>query len=60
VIQVVETRALRGTGDDAEDVCRIVTQYWDLDGNLLAEKDEWADGQLVAFQDGVGYVPRSH
>lgn len=38
VIQVIETRALRGSGTE-EDMCRIVFQYWDFDGNLLAEND---------------------
>ena len=38
VIQVIETRSLRGSGTD-EDLCREVIQYWDFDGNLLAEKD---------------------
>lgn len=38
VIQVIRTQALRGEGTE-EDLCRIVTQYWDFDGNLLAEHD---------------------
>lgn len=38
VIQVIETRALRGVGTE-EDMCREIIQYWDFDGNLLAEKD---------------------
>lgn len=38
VIQVIETKSIRGDGA-ANDVCRIVTQYWDFDGNLLAEND---------------------
>ena len=38
VIQVIETKSLRGEGTQ-DDLCRIVTQYWDFDGNLLAEKD---------------------
>lgn len=39
VIQVIETRSLRGTGKDEKDMCREVIQYWDFDGNLLAEND---------------------
>ena len=39
VVSVIETRALRGT---EEDKCRIVTQYWDFEGNLLAENDPCA------------------
>lgn len=36
VIEVIETTALRGSGT-MEDPCEIVTQYWDFEGNLLAE-----------------------
>ena len=38
VIQVVETKSIRGIGDE-NDLCREVIQYWDLEGNLLAEND---------------------
>lgn len=38
VIQVIETHSLRGVGTE-EDMCRCVTQYWDFNGNLLAEND---------------------
>ena len=38
VISVIETKALRGAGT-REDLCREVIQYWDLEGNLLAEND---------------------
>lgn len=41
VIQVIETEALRGAGAE-DDVCRNVKQYWDFDGNLLAENDPFA------------------
>lgn len=41
VIQVIETTSLRGTGSE-DDKCRPVTQYWSLDGNLLAENDPCA------------------
>lgn len=42
VIQVIETRSLRGRGLDENDMCREVMQYWDFDGNLLAENDPCA------------------
>lgn len=42
VIQVIETRSIRGTGLDEKDMCREVRQYWDFDGNLLAENDPCA------------------
>lgn len=38
VIQVIETKSLKGEGSDL-DPCRIVTQYWDLEGKLLATDD---------------------
>ena len=38
VIQVIETKADRGLGTN-QDPVREVTQYWDLDGNFLAEMD---------------------
>ncbi len=38
VIQVIQTVALRGAGTE-NDEYRPVTQYWDFQGNLLAEYD---------------------
>lgn len=38
VLQVIETKAMRGEGTE-KDLCRCVTQYWDFEGNLLAEND---------------------
>lgn len=38
VIQVIETKALCGAGTE-EDPCRWLTQYWSLEGELLAERD---------------------
>lgn len=42
VIQVVETKALRGNGTEG-DPFRYVIQYWSFDGYLLAEKDPKED-----------------
>lgn len=40
VIQVVETTLeRRGSGKDDSDPIRVITQYWSLDGELLAEVD---------------------
>lgn len=47
VISVIEVKATRGLGIE-EDPVREITQYWDLDGNLLAEKD--SDTQLLCAQ----------
>ena len=41
VLQVIETRSLRGVGTE-EDACREIVQYWDFEGNLLAENDPCA------------------
>ncbi|APB77432.1 carboxypeptidase [Paenibacillus polymyxa] len=38
VIQVIETKNDRGSGTET-DPNRIITQYWSLDGELLAEYD---------------------
>ena len=38
VIQVIETKSKRGIGTKKDPV-RDVTQYWDFDGNFLAEAD---------------------
>ena len=38
VVQVIETTSMRGEGTE-QDMSRVVTQYWDFDGNLLAESD---------------------
>lgn len=40
VIQVIRTTVFRGKGTD-EDVMRHATQYWSLDGQLLAEVDKY-------------------
>lgn len=40
VIQVIETRALKGKGT-RDDPCYISFQYWSLDGEFLAER-QWA------------------
>lgn len=38
VIQVIKTVSLRGIGID-KDPARLVTEYWSLDGEKLAEAD---------------------
>lgn len=45
VIQVIVTESLRGEGTE-KDLCRIVTQYWDFNGNLLAENDPCVSEQV--------------
>ena len=38
MIQVIETKSARGKGTEQQ-LCRVITQYWSLDGELLAEND---------------------
>ena len=41
VIQVIETQSLVGAGLSGDPV-RVLTQYWDFDGNKLAERDSYS------------------
>ena len=47
VINVIEVKAKKGLGIEKDPV-REITQYWDMDGNLLAERDN--DPQLLLDQ----------
>lgn len=40
LIEVIHTTATRGKGTN-ENPVRLVHQYWDKEGNLLAEKDDY-------------------
>lgn len=42
VISVIETVFNAGTGTE-KDPNRFITQYWSLDGNLLATRDELSE-----------------
>lgn len=52
VIQVIETKACVGRGTE-QDPNRVVTQYWSLEGKLLA-KDDPAAGIAPAPQKWLG------
>lgn len=43
VITVIEIKAIAGEGT-SDDPTRNITQYWDMDGNLLAVADPEAYG----------------
>ena len=43
VIQVIQSTALIGVGTE-DDPCRLITQYWSLDGTKLAEHDPYRSG----------------
>lgn len=47
VINVVEVKAKRGLGIEKDPV-REITQYWDMDGNFLAERD--SDSKFMTDQ----------
>lgn len=47
VINVIEVKAKKGLGIEKDPV-REITQYWDMDGNFLAERDN--DHQLLLDQ----------
>lgn len=49
VIQVIETKSKRGLGTE-QDPVRVVTQYWDFEGNFLAEMDAEHCIQLVKYE----------
>lgn len=44
VVQVIETKAIAGTGEP-EDPVRTVTEYWDFEGKRLAVIDSWAPSE---------------
>jgi len=46
VIQVIQTKSILGSGNTNEDPVRLIYQYWDFDGNLLAEHDTLRDSIL--------------
>ena len=57
VIQVIETKATRGLGTEKDPV-RVVTQYWVLNRNFLAEMDSelyipLAGAEAKAIRDSV-------
>ena len=52
LIRVIETKSARGKGTQ-EDLCRIVTQYWDLNGKLLAENDPQREEELRVIKDNT-------
>lgn len=39
LIEIIETKSVRGSGCNTDSPCRTVTQYWSKTGVLLAEND---------------------
>lgn len=58
VIQVIEVEITRGNGVEG-DVMRGVTQYWSLDGTLLAENDPCPPDKPPLFSDSGADLLRS-
>lgn len=46
LITIIEVKAVIGTGTK-EDPSRVITQYWDFEGNLLSQVDPTKDGVLL-------------
>lgn len=52
VIHVIETKAKRGLGTEKDPV-REVTQYWDFEGNFLAEMDTEHCAPIVEYESNA-------
>lgn len=52
VVQVIETKSIRGLGTEKDPV-REITQYWDFDGNFLAEMDTEHCIPLIEYEAKV-------
>ncbi len=52
IIQVIETKSLRGLGTE-QDPVRDVIQYWDLEGNFLAEMDTEHCMPIIQYDEKV-------
>ena len=45
IIKLIKTRLLRrGDGKNENDPIRIITQYWNFDGELVIEYDPYSKG----------------
>lgn len=53
VMQVIRTNLLV-RGDGKGDPLRVITQYWSLDGELLAEIDPTPGSKQEAERSGLG------
>lgn len=49
VMKVIRTESLIGRGT-SEDPVRIIYQYWDFKGNMLAEHDVLHDNEVIFSQ----------
>jgi hypothetical protein len=51
VVEVIEVSFVRGSGDGPKDPVRRVTAWFDLHGNKLGERDDWADEEAAEAED---------
>lgn len=56
VISVIETTAVRGSGKSIDDQCRSIVQYWDFEGNLLAENDPCKEEDILSDSKVLGVI----
>ncbi len=55
VIQVIEVLVVKGEGTE-EDPCRIIREYWSLDGVLLSRFDDWkAADKAITHTERTGW-----
>lgn len=57
VVQVIKVTAARGDGKST--IVREVVQFWDFDGNLLAENDPYAGKDALVDRYGRKYDERA-
>lgn len=62
VISVIEVKAKRGLGIEKDPV-REITQYWDMDGNFLAESDsdpQFNSDQVIWESERLKAIVENH
>ena len=62
VINVIEVKAKRGLGIEKDPV-REITQYWDMDGNFLTERDsdpQFNSDQVIWESERLKAIVENH
>lgn len=62
VISVIEVKANRGLGIEKDPV-REITQYWDMDGNFLTERDsdpQFNSDQVIWESERLKAIVENH
>lgn len=55
VISVIETKTVRGSGTSEKDIARVITEYWTLDGEKLAEIDPVSEQEVGTSVESCAY-----